>query len=103
MKHSTQATDHPIRHVRKNGVVVYVTREHAKRLYRRGDMPANYPVPAMIGKVMFDYWPRVGGLLECLDVIVTDCDERADPRLVITVIGRNEVFTDYPHDSPNYR
>lgn len=38
---------HCIRHVRRNGIVVWVTREHAARLYKRGDMPPRYPVPAI--------------------------------------------------------
>ena len=69
--------------------------------YLTGKKLPNYPVPALIGPVIHSYEP-CGRILE---LIVTDCDDAADPRLCIAVLGYrgNEVITDYPHDSPNYR
>ena len=69
----------------------------AKPLYGMGKLPACFPVPAMIGPVLLDWNSR-----DDYDIIVTDCDDAADPRLVLTVY-RGKVYTDYPHDSPNYR
>jgi len=47
MKYCTSDVPHTVRHTRRNGLVVMVTEAHAKRLYRRMDMPPNYPVPAI--------------------------------------------------------
>lgn len=55
MRHATKDVPHPYRHVRRNGIVVYVTEAHRDRLYKRGDMPANYPVPAVPLQVKYDY------------------------------------------------
>jgi len=75
-------------------------RNQSSGFYAGGCIAAHYPVPAMIGPVLYDLdrygpWPQ-------LDIIVTDCDECADPRLVLSVY-RGKVYSDYPHDSPNYR
>lgn len=64
--------------------------------YILADVPPHYPVPAMIGRVDYYYSKRY------YDIIVTDCDERFDPRLFIEICD-DELITDYPHDSPNYR
>lgn len=62
------------------------------------DNPGNYPVPTCIGETHIDVDAY------CFGFIVTDADETFDPRLCITVHrDTGEVFTDYPHDSPNYR
>lgn len=98
MKQTTHVP-HPHKHTRRNGTVVYVTDKHRDRLYKRGDMPPNYPVPAMIGKVEYlSDWQAV-------DTIITDCDETFDPRRVITVFRDGRIFTDEcpEYRSPNYR
>lgn len=38
---------HPIRHVRKNGNVVFVMVEHFKRIYKRGAAPPRFRVPCV--------------------------------------------------------
>lgn len=65
--------------------------------YRLGYVSPHYPVPTMIGEVVF-----VGNVA----IIIEDCDDCFDPRLV-TVLDMSmwpgEVYADYPHNSPNYR
>jgi hypothetical protein len=67
--------------------------------YVHCERPPNYPMPTMIGEVRY-YTDR-----HWYEITITDCDETFDPRLCIEVLKHqnNEVITDYPHDSPNYR
>ena len=60
--------------------------------YLKGNRPPNYPMPAMIGEVY----------IGTDDIIICDCDESFDPRLCIEQ-WNGKVYSDYPHDSPNYR
>lgn len=47
---------HNVKHTRKNGDVVFVTVEHYKRIYKRGDAPPNYHVPAICYPVFTLHW-----------------------------------------------
>lgn len=66
--------------------------------YAAGLVQPRYPVPSLIGVVEYhDYQ-------DALEITITDCDERYDPRLCYAVMRPDGfVIDDYPHDSPNYR
>jgi hypothetical protein len=72
-RNTTVKGEHIHLHTRKNGVQVYVTTAHRDRLYKRGDMPANYPVPAIPLQVKYDYPGCVN---------VDDVTDRDDPVIV---------------------
>lgn len=66
--------------------------------YLTGEAPPRYPVPALIGVVEYRNYQ------DALEIIITDCDEKYDPRLCYAVMRCDGfVIDDYPHDSPNYR
>lgn len=67
-------------------------------LYTIGRLPPNFPVPSLTGEVMYldD--------ANAFEIIIDDCDIAADPRLYIVISKRTgRLYTDYPHNSPNYR
>lgn len=82
-KETSDFENHLYPHTRRNGTVVMVTAKHHKRLYRRGDTPPRYPVPAIPLRAVWgtDYmWDTVYLERPCENdpVIVSVCDMNFD-------------------------
>lgn len=81
-----------------SGSSVWGSDDWPSAVYALGMHAPRYPMPALTGIVEYVNYP------DALEIIITDCDERYDPRLCFAVMRHDSfVIDDYPHDSPNYR